>query len=66
LDQGALDVYAAVSVALVSVFGMLLIVSLLNAIGRIRVPRRMMDALLVVAILSAVAAVVAALLAVLS
>jgi hypothetical protein len=54
-----------VSVASVAVFGVLLIISLLHAIGRIRVPRRIMGALLVAAILSAVAAVVAALLAVL-
>jgi hypothetical protein len=60
-----LDVYAAASAVLVSAFGILLIVSLLNAIGRIRVPQRMMDALLVVAIISFVAALVAALLAVL-
>jgi hypothetical protein len=64
-DQGALDVYVAVSVALIVVFGVLLVISLLNISGRIRVPRRVMDALLVATSLSVVAALVAALLAVL-
>jgi hypothetical protein len=64
-DQGTLDVYTAMSVALVSVFGVLLIVSLLNAFGWIRVPQRGVDVVLVAAIISLVAALVAALLAVL-
>ena len=64
-DQGALDQFAAVSVALVVVFGVLLVISLLNISGRIRMPHRVMDALLVAASLSVVAALVAALLAVL-
>jgi hypothetical protein len=58
-------VYVAVSVALIVVFGFLLVISLLNISGRVRVPRRVMDALLVAASLSVVAALVAALLAVL-
>ncbi len=64
-EQGALDVYVAVSVALIVVFGVLLVISLLNISGRVRVPRRVMDVLLVAASLSVVAALVAALLAVL-
>ena len=64
-DQGALDVYVAVSVSLIVVFGFLLVISLLNISGRIRMPHRVMDALLVAASLSVVAALVAALLAVL-
>jgi hypothetical protein len=64
-DQGALEVYAAVSVALVGVFGVLLIISLLHAVGRIHVPRRAHAALLGAVMISVVAAVVAALLAVL-
>ncbi len=57
--------YVAVSVASIVVFGFLLVVSLLNISGRLRVPRRVMDALLVAASLCVVAALVAALLAVL-
>ena len=64
-NQGALDVYAAVSVALVVAFGVLVLISLLNITGKIRVPRRVMDVLLLAASLSIVAAIVAALLAVL-
>ncbi len=57
--------YVAVSVALIVVFGVLLVISLLNISERMRVPRRVMDALLVAASLSVVAVLVAALLAVL-
>jgi hypothetical protein len=64
-DQGTLVVYAAVSVALIVVFGVLLLISLLNITGRIRLPRRVMDALLVATTLSIAAGVVAVLLAVL-
>ena len=53
-DQGAPDVYAIVNVALIAVFGVLLVISLLNISGRLRVPRRVMDALLVAAALSVV------------
>ena len=57
--------YAAVSVASVVVFGVVLILSLLSITGRIRVPGRVMDALLVAGFFFIAAAFVSALLAVL-
>ncbi len=57
LDQGTLDVYAAVSVASVVVSGVLLLISLLNTTGRIRVPHRLMEALLVAAVVAVLLAV---------
>lgn len=64
IDQGTLDVYAVVSGALVIVFSVLVIISLLNTTGWMRVPHRVMATLLVAALLSIAAAVVAALLTV--